>query len=439
MESRPLLPADAGAAKAAKFRLYASAVACCLTPLSYGVCLGFTSPAFPDMKDDNFITNDQNSWFGALLPLAAMVGAAVAGKGIEKLGRRVVVILTAFPFIIGWIAIACSSLLANHETPKLLLLFSGRFLTGIATGSGTVCSPTYLAEIAPKDKRGVIGSLNQLFATMGIEFIYILGYFITSWEWLAILAALPPMMSAIAMLFCPESPRWLVTQNRDSDAMEALALIRDPGYDVLGEVTETRNAMVQQEAQQNSGSLFKKRSFYVPLIIALGLNIFQQFSGINAIMFNAETIFANSGFKDSALAMIILGGVNVLATVLSVAVIDKLGRRILLNVGGVGMMVALVTCGVADFSTSNLSVLSLVALLCFIVCFAVGFGPIPWLMTSEVFPNHCRGVASAIASNVNWICCFIITKTFQTFSTCLRISSRRFTHTVLIGSTRVSA
>jgi len=418
MESRPLLSSsEVRASRAATLRLYASAVICSLTPLSYGVCLGYTAPAFPDMKKDNFITDNQNSWFGALLPLAAMTGAALSGKGIERLGRKTVVILTALPFIAGWIAIACSALLSKHETPKIVLLFGGRILTGIATGSGTVCSPTYLAEISPKEKRGVIGSLNQLFATMGIEFIYILGYFITSWEWLAILSAIPPVLSAVLMLFCPESPRWLVSQNRDSDAMEALTLIRDPGCDVLAEVTEARESMTQQESRHTSGPMFRKRSFYVPLIISLGLNFFQQFSGINAIMFNAQTIFKDSGFTDSALAMIILGGVNVLATVLSVAVIDRLGRRILLNAGGVGMLAALVTCGAADYSASNLSGLSLAALLCFIVSFAVGFGPIPWLMTSEVFPNHCRGVASAIASNVNWICCFIITKTFQDLQT----------------------
>jgi len=259
----------------------------------------------------------------------------------------------------------------------------------------------------------MIGSLNQLFATLGILLVYILGYFVTSWEWLAILSAIPPTCSAVLMLFCPESPRWLISQNRDSDALESLASIRNESSDILAEVEETRNAMAAQRTGESFFDLVKKRSIFIPLIIAVGLQVFQQFSGINAMIFNAETIFADSGYKDSAKAMIILGSVNVAATVLSVAVIDKWGRRILLNLGALGMIASLVTSGVADYLKTDLTILSLGSLLSFIVFFAIGFGPIPWLMTSEVFPNHCRGVASAIASNANWICCFIVTKTFQ--------------------------
>lgn len=392
--------------------LWASAVGACMVPFSFGIALGYTSPALPEMISDGIISEDAGSWFSSLMPLAAICGAIAGGQCLDPLGRKLSLILVSVPFVVGWFLILLASSFDLSQTKVIMgLLFSGRLLTGIGTGAGGLISPTYLAEIAPANLRGTIGSLNQLFVTVGIATVYVVGLFL-DWKWITVVSLVPPTLLILLMICLPESPRWFLSKGLYQDAYRSLETIREPQfYNINNELEEIKDALENQDSL--SARDFLQPRLYRPLVVSLGLMVFQQMSGINALMFNAESIFKSSGFKDQAAAAAILGGVQFAATLLSVLIVDKCGRRLLLFISSLGMMATLVVAGVTDYLPQDLSYVTLAAFLLYVVCFSIGFGPIPWLMMSEVFPNFAKVKASSLATLLNWLCAFIVTKTYH--------------------------
>lgn len=357
--------------------------------------------------------------------LGALAGALVAGAMADKLGRRVTILLAAVLFTIGAVLEAIS--------PNTTILVIGRLIVGFGVGVASVAAPLYAAEQAPTRLRGRFVSIYQLAITIGIFIAYIVDQALINndmWRVMLGVSAVPAVLLFFVMVPMPDSPRWFVKVGRRQDAIAALEKVR-PEVDATAEVDEIERAAKEDEANTATwGEVFAKK-LRKPLMIGIGLAVFQQITGINAIIYYANKIFAQAGFAtpaDQAAATTwAIGGVNVLATFIAVAYVDRFGRRPLLLAGLVGMASALVTVGIsfhfmdnADTSgtgaggPTTAGIITLVALVVFIASFAFSLGPVVWTVINEIFPNRVRGRAVAVATAVNWGSAWLVSQFFLT-------------------------
>lgn len=356
--------------------------------------------------------------------LGALVGALVAGVLADRLGRRITILLAALLFSVG--------ALMEALAPGTVVLVSGRLVVGFGVGVASVAAPLYAAEQAPTRLRGRFVSIYQLAITMGIFIAYLVDQALTNndmWRAMLGVSAIPAVLLIIVMVPMPDSPRWFVKVARRKDAIAALEKVR-PDVDAQAEVAEIERANAEDSDQASWGEVFSKR-LRRPLMIGIGLAVFQQITGINAIIYYADKIFAQAGFStpaDQAAATTwAIGGVNVLATFIAVAYVDRFGRRPLLLAGLVGMASALITVGIsfhfmdkADTSgagsggPTTAGIITLVALVVFIASFAFSLGPVVWTVINEIFPNRVRGRAVAVATAVNWGSAWLVSQFFLT-------------------------
>lgn len=347
------------------------------------------------------------------MPLAALVGGIAGGPLIELLGRRRTIIMIAVPFFLGWMLIA--------NAPNVIAIFAGRVFCGICVGVGSLAFPVYLGETIQPEVRGAIGLLPTAFGNIGILLAFFIGRYL-DWSNLAFFGAALSVPFFLLMLFAPETPRWYVTKRRPDEARKALQWLRGKNVNVDREMQDLTRS--QAEADRQGGNAFKTlfSMKYAPAVmIALGLMLFQQLSGINAVIFYAGEIFENSGSTiDGNLSSIIIGVVNFVSTFIATALIDRLGRKMLLYMSSVSMIVTLVTLGayyyIKDAMLVDVSAfgwIPLASLVIYVLGFSIGFGPIPWLMLGEILPSRIRGTAASLCTAFNWTCTFIVTKTFH--------------------------
>ena len=367
------------------------------------------------------LTEIITSW----VTLGALFGALVAGALADRLGRRVTILLAAALFTVGAVLEAVA--------PGTTILVIGRLVVGFGVGVASVAAPLYAAEHAPTHLRGRFVSIYQLAITIGIFIAYLVDQALINndmWRVMLGVSAVPAVLLLIVMVPMPDTPRWLMKVGRRDDAASALHKVR-PDADVdamLGEIDAAEKADAAERATW--GEVFSKR-LRKPLMIGIGLAVFQQITGINAIIYYANKIFAQAGFstpQDQAAATTwAIGAVNVLATLIAVAYVDRFGRRPLLLAGLVGMFVALTTVGVsfhfmdaADTSgagtggPTTAGLITLVALVVFIASFAFSLGPVVWTVINEIFPNRVRGRAVAVATAVNWGSAWLVSQFFLT-------------------------
>ncbi|XP_077778350.1 solute carrier family 2, facilitated glucose transporter member 8 isoform X2 [Podarcis muralis] len=293
----------------------------------------------------------------------------------------------------------------------------------------------YISEIAHSKVRGMLGSCVQLMVVTGILGAYIAGTGL-DWRWLAVLCSVPPCFMLVLVAFMPETPRFLLSRNQRPEAIAALQFLRGP---LVDHEWECREIEVNTEGQEElSLAEFKNPGIYKPFFIGIAMMFFQQVSGINAIMFYAETIFEEAKFKESGAASIIVGSIQVFFTAVAALIIDRKGRKVLLVVSGFIMAISAaifaIYCKMAlpvpiNSSHANppssilsaavveeehrLAWLAVLSLGLFVMGFALGWGPIPWLLMSEIFPLRARGVASGACVLTNWLMAFLITKEFH--------------------------
>lgn len=345
------------------------------------------------------------------MPLAALVGGVLGGPLIEAVGRKMTIIGTAIPFFMGWMLIANANGIA--------MVLAGRAFCGLCVGVGSLAFPVYLGETIQPEVRGSLGLLPTAFGNTGILLAYLAGMAI-SWRNLAFLGGSIAIPFFLLMLITPETPRWYATKGRAEDAHKALQWLRGKNVNIEKEMRELTRS--QAEADLVGGNSFKLilNKKYVPaILISLGLMFFQQFSGINAVIFYAVEIFKSAGSSiDPNLSSVIIGVVNFISTFIATVLIDRLGRKILLYISSVSMIVILVTLG-AYYYVQKVGVdvtaygwLPLACLIIYVLGFSIGFGPIPWLMLGEILPSKIRGTAASLATGFNWTCTFIVTKTF---------------------------
>jgi sugar porter (SP) family MFS transporter len=293
-----------------------------------------------------------------------------------------------------------------------------RFFLGLGVGSASALVPSYISESAPTDVRGSLSSLFQLAITLGILIAYLVNAAfapVGSWRWPVGLAFLPALVLLVGMYFLPETPRWLVGKDRDEEARKVLSRTRTE-EEVEQELQEIRRAEEQEGEQAGYRELLAP--WVRPmLVVGVGLAIFQQFVGINTVIYYAPTIIKSTGLADvaSVLATVGIGVVNVLMTIVAIAVIDRVGRKPLLLVGLAGMTVSLVILGAA-FAFSGLSGIiswvTLAGLMLYIASFAVSFGPVLWVMLPEIFPLKARGTGTGVSALSNWGANFVVAQAF---------------------------
>nr|XP_019964613.1 PREDICTED: solute carrier family 2, facilitated glucose transporter member 8 [Paralichthys olivaceus] len=416
---------DAYLSKVKNRNLYLATFVSVLGPMSFGFVLGYSSPALPELmqiSDPRLRLDDvQASWFGSIVTVGAAVGGLLGGWMVEKIGRKLSLMFCSLPFVFGFTIIIAAQ--------NVWMLYLGRTLTGLASGVTSLVVPLYISEMAHERVRGTLGSCVQLMVVLGIMGVYLAGLFL-DWRWLAICCSVPPTLLMVCMCFMPETPRFLLSQGKRREAEEALRFLRGPDAPVEWECARIENACDERGSSFQMSDL-RDPGIYKPLMIGIMLMIFQQFTGINAIMFYAQNIFEQAHFKESDLASVIVGLIQVVVTALAALIMDKAGRKVLLIISGVAMVISTTAFGVYFYLMSklhdgpallsllgeephaDLAWLALASMAVFIAGFALGWGPIPWLVMSEIFPVKVRGVGSAICVLTNWSMAFVITKTFQ--------------------------
>lgn len=344
--------------------------------------------------------------------LGCIPGAMLAGVVSDRFGRRRTLFMCAALY-------AGSGLLS--AIPRTFGEFlAARFVTGLGIGVSSMICPVYVAELAPAAWRGRLGSIFQLGIVTGILVTLLANARIqglgdeawntaTGWRWMLGAEVAPAAVLWLLLFLVPESPRWLMQVKREAEARSILMGIGGPAH-------AEREIQVMRAAQGDSdgrfGELFSPR-FRTPLLIAVMLMAVSQFCGINAIMYYSTKIFttAGVGVQDAFTASVLVGLVNLLFTFVAIALVDRRGRRPLLLMGLAAQVVALGAVGWM-FQTGRGGLPLLVSILVFIAAFAMALGPIPWIISSEIFPTRIRGRAMSVATFTIWTSCYVVAQTF---------------------------
>lgn len=341
----------------------------------------------------------------------AAFGAAIAGRLADRFGRRPILLVTSMIFVAG----AAVSALA----PDVTILLAGRMLVGVGIGGASMLTPLYLAEIAPAKERGALVSFNQLAVTLGILVSYLIGYALAAdsgWRWMLGLGGVPGILLAIGMVFLPETPRWLAGHGHTGKARAALLRLRGQGADIKAEMAQLRDDLTVK-AQARPENHLGHAAVRLPMIVGIGLAIFQQVTGINTVIYFAPTIFQAAGLSSASAAILATAGIgiiNVVMTMVAIWLVDRVGRRPLLlcGLGGMGISLCLLAVGFMLGKGPALGYLTAASLAAYIGCFAIGLGPVFWLLISEIFPMAIRARGMSAATIANWVANLIVALTF---------------------------
>jgi sugar porter (SP) family MFS transporter len=358
------------------------------------------------------VTSFDKELVTGLLLVGAAVGAFGSGRFSDAIGRRPVILITAVIFVLGVLGAAFS--------PTLWFLIVMRFVIGLAVGSASMAVPLYISEVAPPRVRGALVSFNQLALTSGILIAFLVDYALSSsgdWRLMFGLATIPAVLLFFGMLTQAESPVWLVTRGRMGEARRVLTRVRSADHDVEGEIegisTLNHDKVSYRELLQPGVRKL--------VVIGVLLAIFQQITGINTVIYYAPTLLHQAGFGNSAslLANVGNGIVNVGMTLVAIRLIDRVGRRFLLLGGTIGMAIALIVVAIT-FALSGATlghtaaIVAVVSLAVYTGSFAIGLGPVFWLLISEIYPARIRGKSMSVATMANWGANFVVAVSFLT-------------------------
>mgnify|MGYP003634908943 FL=1 len=363
--------------------------------------------------------------FKGFLVASALIGSIIGGvfSGLvsKKLGRKKGLVLAAILFLISALGSAMPEMLIapigelDHTFSTIFIFY--RILGGIGVGLASMLSPLYISEIAPANSRGKLVSFNQLAIVGGFMVVYFVNYFISrtggsdawlnevGWRWMFASEVIPAGLFLVLLFFVPDTPRSLMLKNKPKEALDVLIKVNGEaeGQKILSEI---ENSVIE-----TSGKLLSYG--WGIILIGIALSVFQQFVGINVVLYYAPEIFKSiDPNTDGALLLtIIVGIVNFLFTIVAVKTVDKHGRKPLMLIGALGMAVAMLTLGFVFFSGAT-GYLALACMMLYVASFALSWGPVVWVLLSEIFPNKIRGKAMAVAVAAQWISNYLVSLTF---------------------------
>ena len=347
--------------------------------------------------------------------IGCIIGGSLAGTISRMFGRKKGLILSAVLFSISAIGSAAPEYMNLFGVQTLTSFIIYRIVGGIGVGIASMISPMYIAEIAPPKIRGKLVSWNQFAIIFGMLVIYFVNYFIAKsgdqawldgigWRWMFASETIPAALFLLLLIFVPETPRFMVMKNQDDKALSVLQKLNgaEKSAGILGEIKESLK--IKDAPWLSYGWLL--------IMIGIFLSVFQQFVGINVVLYYAPEIFKSmgSGTEASLLQTIIVGGVNLSFTVLAIFTVDKFGRKPLQVIGAVGMAVSMIALGFS-FYFDSVGIGALIIMLVYMASFAMSWGPVTWVLLSEIFPNRIRG-AMSIAVAAQWIANFVVSWTF---------------------------
>ena len=348
-----------------------------------------------------------------------VVGSYIAGSLCDNLGRKKTTILSSILLTIGIVASVTSS--------GLITIGVYRFIGGVAIGIISVVAPMFISEISPAKIRGTLVTFNQFAITIGILLGYLAAYFLVNtgadnWRWMLLTSVIPSILLFVLAFFLPDTPRWLVSKQKEEKALHVLKKIGTETY-ANEEIRDIKSMMSGDQSKVELKELLQPRIFKI-LMIGIGLALFQQFSGINVVLIYAPNIFEKAGFalSDAMFQSIIIGTVNFLFTIVSQLLVDRFGRKTLLLSGTIGAMFSMLLLGIAI--KLNLSgMLILIAALAYVISFSITLGPLLWVVVSEIFPNRVRAQGMSIAVLFMWLASGIVSFTFPLLRKWIDISN----------------
>jgi sugar porter (SP) family MFS transporter len=390
--------------------VYLPAMVAAIGGLLFGFDTAVINGAIVFIKQQFLLSDAQTEVAASSLLLGCVVGASLAAFTSDRLGRKKVLLGAAALFTVSSIGAAL---------PRNLIEFvSARLVGGVAIGMASTLSPLYIAEISPAARRGLLISLNQLAIVTGILLSYSVNYLLTgagpaNWRWMFASATIPSIGFLVTLLFIPESPRWLVQKDRISEAQYFLSRIAG-SQAAAAEIHAIRAAI-----SEDSGNLLDP-AFRKPLIVAILIALFSQFTGINTIIYYGSLVFLEHVPHQTAStalwANVIIGAINFIATIVGMSLIDRAGRKPLLMSAFAGMALSLLGVSAAiRFQASGIVVL--VFVLTYVACFAIGVGTGTWVMMAEICPTRVRGRAMSVATVCLWCGTLLVTLTFLTLVT----------------------
>jgi sugar porter (SP) family MFS transporter len=406
------MPTKPKAADGTRF-VYLAAAISALGGMLFGYDIGVISGAILFIKKDFSLSSSMEEIVVSSVLLGSLAGAAAGGLLADRLGRRKLLIVTAIVFGLGAIGAALS--------PSTAWLIAARVVAGGAIGIASFVAPLYISEIAPVDIRGKLVSINQVALTSGIVISYLIDYAFAgsqAWRWMFAMAVIPAAAFGIGLIFIPDSPRWLAGRGHLDQARAVLKRIR-PADKVDAEIKDIQQSVAQQKGNWSELLSPLLRS---AMVVGIGLAVAQQITGINTVIYYAPTIFNFAGFSSSSMAILAsvgVGVVNVIFTVVAMQLLDRVGRRPLLLVSLGGMALSLIMLGLA-FSLPQLSGsrgwIAVASLMAYVGSFAVGLGPVFWLILSEIYPLRIRGRAMSVGTAANWSANLIVALSFLTLT-----------------------
>ncbi|XP_039760459.1 facilitated trehalose transporter Tret1 isoform X2 [Pararge aegeria] len=406
------------------YRQYLVGAAANIAILCTGFSMGWTAPINIKLTSNDTSmspleqtpSTDEIAWMGSVLNFGAIIGPFIGGFAASTIGRKWGLMSSTIPLFVGWILVAAAS--------NMAFLYAGRIFWGVAVGMLFTISPMYCAEIATVESRGALGSFLQSFITVGFLLVYGVGPYV-SYHAVAYLGVAVVALFAISFFFMPESPTYYLLKDKTEEAAQCLMTIRGRSRQgVAAELALIKaDVTASKEKTATIGDVFRGSNFKA-FYISCALVFFQQFSGINAVLFYMTDIFKASGTDmEPSVATIIIGAVQLVASFITPFVVDRLGRRILLLISTCGTSIGLALLGmfflllhVESPAVATISFLPVLALVLFIVTYCWGLGPLPWAVMGELLPIEVKSVAAPIATAFCWTLSFLVTKFFPSIS-----------------------
>lgn len=409
-------------------QLYFASFAALLGSLAYGYQLGVLNTPLAHVASDlGFRVETHGAAVVSALLLGGIFGALAAGVAADALGPKRAMMLNNLLLAAG-----CAA--SFWSLGGFIGLFAARVVTGLAGGAISLFVPRYVAETAPPAIRGALGSLSQLFICSGILLSYLAGapYIHSShphwagaswWQWMLLFPAAPALVQSALLLCCPESPIWLRWRGRLAEARSVERRLSMPETDGSDAATQPLLSP-DSEAQQLTGAqgtswpelLQPKGRYAAMMLLAIGVPLTQQISGINTVIYYSSDIFAKAGLRSPVLGAVLVGIVNILGTLLSTAVTDAYGRKPLMVLSHAGMAVSLLGITLSSWlpgvPAATVAQAAFALVLVFVVFFSFGSGPLPFLYASEILSSDIKGKVSSVAISLNWVANLAVGLTF---------------------------